>query len=482
MDSITQVFQSLSYVELLKCKSSLDEILKEKKHECLSLLPSDFVDVTPNFLEKGSVCYQAILSELESLGFKSDKTETKWLTSTGERYVWSSHNGHETVKEPVDISKYPGISDLMRDINTKFNCNMNSCLASFYNSGCNGTRYHADDESSLDPNQGIYVVSFGAKRIIDIVSAAGDKRFKGTFTIDAEDGSLYVMKAGCQDNFLHKVRTNVSVKESRFSLSFRHMIPKPSPVESAVATQPSAETTVTAESSLATAATTTTTTTTTTTSTTAPAATPLYYRTAPRKPKVRKTTVLFGTSITKYIRTKQLGFRGRKVVNISQSGAKIKDISENVREFYHTHQSAKDDDIEKIIFSFGTNDIKYSKHGVSHLRKYIHELVDSTQSLFPTAVILFQCCLPIRCLYPYIARNVLDFNDMLRDFCHRNRFCVYIDCFSDFLTPDYIFCNKDLYHDWLHLNNRGVGVLSTWLRYVVNENCFDRVVSNLVGL
>ena len=37
------------------------------------------------------------------------------------------------------------------------------------------------------------------------------------------------------------------------------------------------------------------------TATAAPAATPFYYRTAPRKPKVRKTTVLFGTSITKYI-------------------------------------------------------------------------------------------------------------------------------------------------------------------------------------
>jgi lysophospholipase L1-like esterase len=225
--------------------------------------------------------------------------------------------------------------------------------------------------------------------------------------------------------------------------------------------------------------TTTTTTTTVTGASDAQVATPVYYRTVPRQPKKRKTTVLFGTSITKYVREKQLGFRGRKVVNISQSGAKVKDIILNVREFYMTHEAARNDDIEKIIFSFGTNDIKFSKSGVRHLRKYILELVDMTKCLFPTAVILFQCCLPIRCMYPYIARNVLDFNNLLREICFFNN-CVYIDCFSSFLTSN--FCNRHLYHDWLHLNNKGVGVLSTWLKYIINENSFDRVVNNLIGL
>ena len=59
---------------------------------------------------------------------------------------------------------------------------------------------------------------------------------------------------------------------------------------------------------------------------------------------------------------------------------------------------------------------------------------------------------------------------------------VIIICFRDFLNFDLKFCNKELYHDWLHLNNRGVGVLSNWLKYVVNENSFDRIVNNLVGL
>ena len=471
LDSISQVFRSSSFSELSKVKILFDKIFEEKKRENLALLPKDFVDFHSDFLVKDSVQYQTLISELESIGFKSssDKAETTWLTSTGQNYEWFSSNGHSTVKQPVDIGNYPGIVSLMNEINSKFECKLNSCLASSYKTGGSATRYHSDDESSLDSSQGIYVVSFGASRTIDILQAAGNKRCNSNFFIEATDCSLYVMKSGCQEHFVHKVRAARSVKESRFSLSFRCMLPQSNgAVESTTSvTKPPPKVT-------------TTTTTTSSATETAPV-TPVYYRLAPRMPKKRKTTVLFGTSITKYVREKNLGFRGRKVVNVSQSGAKIKDISFNVRQFYSTHEAARNDDVEKIIFSFGTNDIKFSKFGVRHLRKLIVDLVDMTKCLFPAAIILFQCCLPIRCMYPYIARNVLDFNNMLREISFYNN-CVYIDCFSSFLTRDFNSCNRDLYHDWLHLNNKGVGVLCTWLKFVINENSFDRVVNNLIGL
>ena len=482
-----QVLRNSSFSNLSKFKFQLDDLIKEKKLENLALSASDFVEFQPDFLDKESVLYQTVLSELESIGFKStsDKAETTWLTSTGEEYVWSSSSGHSTVKEPVDIGKYPGIVSLMQDINSKFGCNLNSCLASSYRTGGSATRYHSDDENSLDPSQGIYVVSFGASRTIDILQAAANKSTNSKFFVEATDCSLYIMKPGCQENFVHKVRSASSVKDRRFSLSFRCMVTQKQTATSSEINESVTLETPAIESSASPEATTTTTTTTTTTSETGGSAAhkvaPIYYRFVPRQPKKRKTTVLFGTSMTKYVREKQLGFRGRKVINVSHSGAKIKDIYLNVREFYSTHQAALSDDVEKIIFSFGTNDIKYSKVGVRHLKKLIDELVDMTKCLFPAAIILFQCCLPIRCMYPYIARNVVDFNNMLREICFFNN-CVYIDCFSSFLTSDLKFCNKYLYHDWLHLNNRGVGVLCTWLKYVVNENSFDRIVNNLVGL
>ena len=169
------------------------------------------------------------------------------------------------------------------------------------------------------------------------------------------------------------------------------------------------------------------------------------------------------------------------MINISQSGAKIKDIAANVREFYENDIAAKNNDVEKIIFSLGTNDIKFSRSGVNHLKKYITELINTTKNLFSHAIVMFQCCLPIKSIYPYVAANVVNFNSMLKDLCVDYN-CVYVDCFRDFLSQDRSQVHQDLYYDWLHLNSKGVGVLSIWLKVLVNQNSFDRVVDNLLGV
>ncbi len=485
--NVLKAFDSLSMSELVRCKIKLEQIIQIKNQPSptvtnIATLPSNFIDLHSNFVDKHSVQYTYIHSDLQSLNFKpsSDNAVTKWLTATGENYVWSSSKGKLTVKQPLNIAEYPGISDLMYCINRKFGTKLNSCLASNYKSGGSRTRYHADDESSLDSSQGIYVVSFGVDRILDLNKKGKDGRFTPDFSLTASDCSLYIMKPGCQDECVHRVRGDNSFKGERYSLSFRRSIPHKSQ-DNAQQISSSASTTVTpvavgdtqqTSSSASTAV--------------IPAAVgdTLSPNTGPSKavkPKRRRTTVIFGTSITKHVQPGKLGFRGRKVVNISQPGAKIRDIISNVREFYENGEAAKNNDIEKIIFSLGTNDVKFSRSGVGHLKKHIVRLIDTTQDIFPAAIILFQCCLPIRCTYPYIARNVLDFNTILKDMCFLYN-CVYVDCFRDFLVRDFTAENRELYHDWLHLNSRGIGVLSIWLKFLVNENSFDRVVNNLLGI
>ena len=350
-----------------------------------------------------------MLSELESLEFQStsDKTVTKWLTSTGEQYTWSASGGEPTVKQPIDISQYPGINQLMTYINNQFGTKLNSCLASFYKNGKSSTRYHSDDETSLDRSQGLYVVSLGAERVIDLHPQEGDKRRKAEFSLQTPDCSLYVMKPGCQDFFVHRVRSQYACKDTRYSLSFRCMLPK---------SKEELNTTDTKGESVGV----------NNTSNSLPPFTPTAEQLHLNlKPKKRRTTVLFGTSMTKFVRTKKLGYGGRKVVNMSQSGAKIVDIRDNVKRFYTDDDASKSDDIEKIIFSLGTNDVKSCKFGINHLRKYLIDLVDMTRQLFPHAVILFQSCLPIRGMYSYIARNVVEFNELLKDLCFKNN-CIYV--------------------------------------------------------
>ncbi len=194
-----------------------------------------------------------------------------------------------------------------------------------------------------------------------------------------------------------------------------------------------------------------------------------------KKPERKRTTVLFGTSITTRIPNNEVTGRGRKFVNISERGARVQDINRLVENFHACHQQATD--VEKVILSFGTNDIKHdsSKSGVNKLRVPIGDLLANIKNLFPGAIILVQSVLPMRNLYWYTARNVLGLNKLYRELCNHYN-CVYVDCFRDFLSKDRRDHNKGLFSDHFHLNYYGRRVLCHWLRCLVNSSSFDRVV------
>ncbi len=228
MDAILKLFDTLTFSDLSKCKESLDKIFSRKQAEIQSKSPNDFVDYVEDFIDNSSFQYDAICKELTKLNFNpsSDNVVTKWLTATGQNYVWSSNKGNQTVKQPLNLSEYPAIMALMFEINNKFGTTLNSGLVSYYKSGKAKIRYHSDDETSMDNNQGIYVVSFGVERTIDLNRQGKDGRSTPDFTLSTADCSLYVMKPGCQKYFVHRVRGDNSITGERYSISFRHMLPK----------------------------------------------------------------------------------------------------------------------------------------------------------------------------------------------------------------------------------------------------------------
>ena len=371
----------------------------------------------------------------------------------------------------------------MDDINTKFNANVNSSLVSYYKSGNVKLRYHDDGEDMLDANQPICLVSIGSKRTVDFLYQDQDHRERPIHTINPVDGSLYVMKPGCQQYFKHRVKKdNYMLSGYRYCLSFRRMIPNDE--ANATSSQPD-ELTPTlsspvkllinqyeAENPIA-----------------GIHSSPDHHHhqqqqhpsskhvdpKSSRPHKKKRTTVLFGTSMTNRLISSKLVSRGRKMINISQSGAKIKDILYNVEHFYYNNPAAAD--VEKIIFSFGTNDIKYSRHGILHLKQIVINLINKTKYMFPDSIILIQCCLPMRNLYWYTCSNVNSFNRLLSNICMDYN-CIFIDCFKYFLSRDDRDYNYDLYYDWLHLNDVGLGILSRCLSSVVNQNSYNHVFNH----
>ena len=133
------------------------------------------------------------------------------------------------INRPLELSQFPVIKRIMDKVNGKLGCNMNSVLVSCYARGEINTGLHSDNEESLDPSQPICVLSIGAVRRVEWVAI--DKKLKhiADYRVDPSDCSLYVMKAGCQEDFLHRVRRDKRIRDWRISLSFRCSIPETSP-------------------------------------------------------------------------------------------------------------------------------------------------------------------------------------------------------------------------------------------------------------
>lgn len=455
------IFSGLSLPQLLDCRDVLNkcinQVYNERDNEIRSKNIMDYVVYDGNFLSKDSVELNCIKSEVESLGLKcnNNNTATSWLTTTNQEYKWKTGSGKFTVKKPVNFEQYPGIKNIMADINDKYGTDLNSCLVGYMENGLSTLRPHDDNEPCFDKTQPICVVTVGAPRKVEFLNKYSSE--KPVHSITPNDGSIYTMKPGCQDFFNHQIRADRRVKHERFSLSFRRMIPIPKnehpvPVSSIedeiISVEKSGHKKLNNQI-------------------TAPAD-----HTSVRR---KRTTVLFGTSITQNIIESKIAGRNRRFINVSRSGAKIRDIIGNVEYFYKNNTSAGD--IEKIIFNLGTNDIKFSHRGVGHLKKYIVELVTKTRMWFPDSMVIFQCCLPIKNVYYFTASNVLELNKILKDVCDTYLNCLYNDCFRYFLDSDYYDYNSELYRDWLHLNKNGLGILCSWIKYIVHQDSFNNVIA-----
>ncbi len=462
--------------DLLKTKIKIAE--KEHKSIAKSLKIEDYVSVHKDYVQNSSnILVEELIADIECLNMKNPSTGTsaKWLTADNEPYSWSSKRG--VIKnDPVPLDNSAAIKKLMENINKDLKLDLNSCLITHFRDGKAAIRLHDDNEAEMDDNSPICVVTIGTERPIEFLSKYQNSTDSPLLTVLPKEGSLYTMEVGCQEFFKHRVpSTNLSGE--RYSLSFRKKISPyklvVNPVISAAVTSINSldqNPLVNSQSQASCSS-----------SQHQPDVGTGHGYPAPvedvgcSKPRRKRTTVLFGTSITSKLPRDGLAGRGRKFINVSQSGARIEDISNLVDNFHDRNPSALD--VEKIILSFGTNDIKYdsSKAGVSKLRVPIGNLIAKVKHLFPDAIILIQCVLPLRNLYWYTSRNVLGLNRLLYQLC-LNYNCVFIDIFRDFLSADARDHNRNLFYDHFHLNFYGRKVLCYWLHNVINRSSFNRVV------
>ncbi len=509
LNVLNAFFDSMSLSGLYKCKSVLEEKIKHAKTEHKSEVKraniSDYVQMHDNFIptdKVNGILFSAVQAEVESFNLFSksgSKTVAKWLSTGNEPYSWTSSSGKKFVNTASDISKCPAIFELMEKINSELHVKMNSCLVTCFKDGTSGIRLHCDDEEEIDQDSPICVFTIGEERKVEFLSAYQSASETPLLSITPKEGSLYLMNPGCQGLFRHRVPSMKTSSGVRYSLSFRRKVsPEPptttnnlklaSPVKSLMSKlnkscrsdhiafakgSPSLQNVGTPQPS----------------SMSSP-----HQQIQQPSTKRKTTTVLFGTSITSRINSNTVSSKGHPFINVSRSGATMETISDMVQDFYDTNPASSD--VEKVILSFGTNDIARERHGVYNpkafseqqlcsrahngVRKFRQDAADivkKVKSLFPGVAVIIQCVLPMQNRYWYTTTNVLAFNSMLMDIA-RSYNCYYMDCFDRFLSKDKQDFNKGLYYDWLHLNKWGLNLLCKSLKYIIgtNSNMFGPII------
>ena len=393
---------------------------------------SNYVDVRENFV--GETLSATIEAELESLDLKNRRARgpsSVWLTS--KNTVGTSNNA-------LNISNYPGITELMNNINgSNFvdeNLQLDSCLISCLATAKKTISLHSDNEKDhICQNSPICVVSFGAVRTVEFTDL--DNKLVKSFTPD--HGGLYVMKEGSQSFLKHRVPAGqhiVNGNNVRYSLSFRRFLGnKTTPDGQADA----------ASSSV---------------------------RHSDRNTHRPRAVVFAGDSHFARLDPQRLHKDKVKVFNISRGGSKMRDVEKALCDFYVNH--SHDFHIEKIFLSIGTNDIRYCQDGVGFLTKPLTQLLGKAKELFPNSNIVVQNLLPLPITNRYVASNVLDFNCMLFKACTRFK-CMMLNVFDKFLDRNgfrsrLLFPANDRN---VHLNPAGLGKLAKMYLTIIHSNYFN---------
>ena len=351
-------------------------------------------------------------------------------------------------KIPLD-DNLPFIKELMDKVNNDPRCGTpRSCFVAYIPSGQAYINPHADDEDILDQDSPICVVSIGANRSIDFLDSGGHTVLKSRL---AEDCSMYIMKAGCQQLFRHAVPASTDPDcGERFVFSFRTEIPPECDNSDTLASNLSSSTETVEQ-----------------------------YRDndisfgtlKPVLPK-KKVSLILGASIIKGLIPAKLGKGDNECYVRARGGIRLPKIMKELDDFYSEHD---DKDVRKVFVSAGINDIRYCRDGIRHLRSQIVNLIERIRTYFPRAKIFFQSVLPVFIENNYIVRNTLSFNKMLYEICLEKR-CFYLDIIRRFLSPTGDVRNECLYSDRVHLNKYGLAVLARVYILHINRDRFNPVL------
>ena len=150
--------------------------------------------------------------------FSQHNNKYAWLSMTDCVYKFG---GWSLKSRKLD--SFGNILAIMDDLNRKHHLHLDSCLISRYNDPSDWIPRHQDNEEIIDQKHDICNVSIGHSRGIEFWSSGKEGTGELICSLMMQEGSLVIMKPGCQQQLWHKVlKGGVG---TRYCLSFRRVNP-----------------------------------------------------------------------------------------------------------------------------------------------------------------------------------------------------------------------------------------------------------------
>ena len=353
------------------------------------------------------------------------------------------YNNQSSELSPNPILLSLPMAELLIAVNGALKTDYNSMLINKYRNFYCSLGPHKDDEESLDPASPISALSLGATRRFQISSNA-DKN-DVIHTVELESRSLCTMLPGFQEKYNHAIASGrKSIKKEkgvRYSITFRRILPQSPQLAKIKESEAEKEDQGEVQSH-------------------------------ENAETISPDTLVFGSSLTKELDSTLLSKYNKKFMVYSNSGAKIRDISNDIK-------SVRDKgtlDLDKITSVFlvcGGNNIGNLRKDsdIENAYRDYENLIEVTKDVFPVAKINIVSLIPRCARYRAHISNMYEMNEWLHHICD-NQSIRFVDIFSHFLLklPHIWLINKKLFdNSQLHFNRVGNSVLAKVLIGVANS-------------
>lgn len=165
--------------------------------------------------------YEGIKTELLNLNWLTKRTARHEYFMAEKQMDYSYGNTGLGAKNYKSEPFSPLVLEVMEALNEDLGTSFNACFLNKYDNEQQHLGWHADDFAGMRQDQPIAVISFGAEREIWVKPKPQTGVVPPNQRIKLNEGSLFIMPAGYQDVYFHRIPKHDRPCGWRISLTFR---------------------------------------------------------------------------------------------------------------------------------------------------------------------------------------------------------------------------------------------------------------------